>query len=319
MNKMIVIFLIPIVFLSAFVLADENGGITGFDFLRTDAGARPAAMGGAFVAVSADLYGLTYNPAGLVNVPDMLGTFSFVDQLLDINSGFAGFNKLLNNGSRIFAGIYYTSYGEFRRTDASGQDLGSFTSGDLMISAGYADSLSVGLRYGATAKYIYSKIDDYTAGAVAVDLGVIYRLHNQNLNLGLSVTNLGTSVKSFVDTHEKLPLSYRFGISKRLAHLPLLLNFDFIRYHHTPSNIFLGLYWALGGEFTITENFFLRGGYNSRGREEEAGTSTDRFRGISLGFGLQFGRFNLDYGFSTYGVLGNMNRFTLTIDFQSFR
>ena len=67
-------------------LARSESQTTGFDFLRVDMGARPAAMGGAFVAVTTDLHGLIYNPASLLGIDDWDASFTFHDYLLDINS-----------------------------------------------------------------------------------------------------------------------------------------------------------------------------------------------------------------------------------------
>lgn len=300
-------------FIPYLLWAGESGGEAGFDFLRTEMGARPAAMGGAFTAVVGDIHGLIYNPASLVGVRDKESVFTYLDHLLDIKSGFVGFSKSLAGAGQLGVGVFYINYGEMRRTDPDGEDLGSFMPADFVLSVAHADSFSMGLRFGVSLKYVQSSIDQFTARGVAVDFGLIYRIPSQLLNIGLSVLNLGKSVQAFVDKLEKLPISYRVGFSKRLAHLPLLLNFNLIKYQYDESNIFWGLYWALGSEFTITKNFFLRWGYNSRGREEKVGLGSDRFAGFSLGFGIRLGEYRLDYGHSSYGTLGIMNYSTLTI------
>jgi len=313
MKWVIIVFLLGLT--PHFLWAGENGGRAGFDFLRTDMGARPAAMAGAFVAVVGDLHGLAYNPASLVGTRDKESTFTYLDHLLDFKSGFVGFSKSFDGVGQLGVGIFYMNYGEMRRTDPDGEDLGSFMPSDFVLSVAHSDSFSMGLRYGVAVKYIQSNIEHYTAKGVAVDFGLIYRIPSQLLNIGLSVLNLGKSVQAFVDKLEKLPISYRVGFSKRLVHLPLLLNFNLIKYQYDQSSLFWGLYWALGGEFTITDYFFLRGGYNSRGREEKVGLNNDRFAGASLGFGIRWRQYRLDYGYSSYGAFGMMNYFTLTIPF----
>ena len=149
-----------------------------------------------------------------------------------------------------------------------------------------------------------------------MDLGLLYRIPSQDLDVGVAVQNVGRSIDAFIDTHEKLPMTYRLGCSKRLAHLPLLLSFNLIRYAYHESDLFGGLYWALGGEFTITDYLFLRWGYNSRGQEEKMGSGNDWFTGASLGLGIRYGRYGLDYGYGSYGVLGSMNQLTLTTHFD---
>ena len=302
--------LIPFFLFPLFGYAGEGGGSTGFDILRQPVGGRPAAMGGAFTAVSGDLYGLAFNPAGLADVKDREVALTYVDRFMDIKSGFIGYGQALGAGGRIGFSVAYTNYGEMRRTDVTGNDQGGFTPGDFVVTAGYASRLTMGLRYGIALKYVYSKIDQYAAGAVAADIGILYPVENQNASIGLSILNVGASTDAFVEAKEKLPLAYRLGASTRLAHLPLLLSFHLIRYHYEESDLFLGLYWALGGEFTITEHFFLRWGYNSRGSEEKTGANEDRFAGVSLGLGFRFRDMRLDVGMGSHGALGMMSHFS---------
>jgi hypothetical protein len=297
------------------LLGQENGGRSGFEFLKTDMGGRAAGMGGAFVAVIGDIYGISYNPAGLVGTPDQEVTFTYLDHLLDIKSGFVGFHKNVGRFGDLGIAVLHANYGDFQKTDNQGQNLGNFAAADYVISATYANYLPFGLRFGVSIKYIQSKYDVYSAGAVAGDLGLIYRISNQDFNIGLAVSNLGTATKAFVDIYEKLPLTYRLGFSKRLAHLPLLLNFNFIKYHYQNSKIFWGLYWALGGEFTISEHFFLRWGYNSRGSEEKVGASSDRFAGLTLGLGIHYKMYRFDYAYATFGAMGGVHFLTVAIAF----
>jgi len=307
--------LLFLVFLPVFLQAGENGGKAGFEFLRWEIGARPTAMGGAFVSMIGDLYGLRYNPATLVGTKDMETTFTYLNSFLDFKSGFAGLSKSVSGMGQVGIGIFYTNYGEFRRTDVGDTDMGSFTPADYVVSVTYADSLTMGLRFGASFKYIQSRIDQYTSSAVAADIGIIYRLPKENVSVGFSILNAGSALRAFVEVHEKLPTSYRLGVSERLAHLPLLLNFNLIKYQYEESSFLGGLYWALGGEFTIMERFFLRWGYNSRGREEKGGVDTYPLAGVSLGLGISYRKYRFDYGWSSYGALGNANTFTITIPF----
>lgn len=298
----------------AAVFSKGTGSVEGFDFLRTDLGARPVSMGGAFGSVKSDLYGMRYNPASLFGVRDLAVTFSYLDQILDIKSGFIGLNKVLTENSQIGFAIAYIDYGELRKRDVNGEDLGTFYCGDFIFSSTYAGRFNFGLVYGVTAKFISSHIDNYSASAFAADAGLLYSLEKKKINFGLSLQNIGKSVNSYVDSVEILPSLFRFGISKGLAHLPLVLNFNIYRFFHNKSNIVGGIYWALGGEFTIKENFFLRFGYNSKGREQKLGAANDSFAGISFGVGLKYRKYCFDYGFNSLGGLGSMNCLTVTFD-----
>jgi len=307
--------ILSFIYLPVILLASSKEEVSGFDFLRWEIGTRPASMGGAFIAVIGDLNGLTYNPATLSGARNMEVNFTYLSYLLDIKSGFVGFNRAIKNSGQLGIGIFYTNYGKFERTDVTGNFLGSFSPGDYVITAAYANSLPAGIRYGISVKFIQSRIDQYTAGAIAADAGIIYRIEKQNLNIGFVVKNFGKTVSKFMRVYEKLPVSYRAGIAKQLAHLPLLLNFNLIKYQYNRSPNLGGFYWALGGEFTVTSNFFLRWGYNSRGKEEKIETGSNHFAGVSLGLGIKYGKYCFDYGYSSYGILGGMNYFTVAIPF----
>lgn len=290
------------------------GGDTtpGFDFLRWDLGARASAMGGAYCTASGDLHGLLYNPATLCNTGDNSAVFSYHRYYLDMQSGFAALSRKTGRGM-IAAGIAYLDYGRMSRTTVSREELGTFSPGDLLLTAAWADSLSFGLRLGAAVKYIYQSYGQYRASAVAFDIGCMYLFPEQQIGLGFSVRNAGFALTSFTGRKETLPLSVRAGISKRLAHLPLLLQFDLITYDDIAGKRALSLYWALGGEFTITDNFYLRWGYHSRGSEQSGGEGDVHLAGMSAGLGIAFSSWQLDCGWNFYGVLGNIASVTFSL------
>ena len=122
-------------------------------------------------------------------------------------------------------------------------------------------------------------------------------------------------MRAFLNRHEKLPTSYRFGLSKRLEHLPLLLNLDLIRFQYEKSSSLGGMYWAMGGEFTLSEHVFARWGYHSRGREEKDLLGNNRFAGVSFGLGLHTRTLSIDGGFNQLGMLGSLSQFSLTKTF----
>lgn len=309
-QKIIIVLVITPILL----FSQATGVREAFDFLRTDLGSRPLAMGGAFTSIASDLYAMRYNPASLVGVKNLSATFTYLNQIADINTGFIGFNKALKTKGHLGFAVSYINYGEMRKMDDKQNDLGTFYAGDILISSTYAASFNKQFHYGATIKYINSQIDDYAASALALDIGLLYRIPKKNLNLGLSFQNLGKSVDSYLNADELLPSLVRFGISQHLAHLPLLISINAYRFFYAESDIFLGLYWAVGGEFTLTDNFFLRWGYNSRGPEQKIGAANETLAGVSLGIGIAYGKYHFDYGLSFFGSMGNLNCLTITAE-----
>jgi hypothetical protein len=129
------------------------------------------------------------------------------------------------------------------------------------------------------------------------------------LSVAAGLFNFGYVTSAFVQTKDDLPLNYRIGFSKRLAHLPLLLNM--IIYYFDQEKI----RGALGGEFTLTNKLFLRLGYDSMGKDFEVDSSKDRFAGAAIGLGVLWNEFRIDYSFTTYGAMGSLNRFSISGNF----
>ncbi len=306
--------IITVTLLAPFLTLQASDGIDGFDFLRWDAGARPSALGGAFIAVPGDIFGVAYNPASLFGASPQEAALSYHSFFMDMQTGSILYGRRVRGGGHVAVGLFYLNYGEMRRTNIFLDDLGSFSPGDVIFSCTYADSISHGLVYGISAKTIYSHYDEYSAAALALDAGILCPIPSQSMYVGLSVSNAGLAVKNFFDERETLPVSIRAGVSKRLAHLPLLINFALIRYLNQASEGPAGLYWALGGEFSISERVYLRWGYNSRGREETT-QSGGRFAGFSAGLGLELSRWQVDCGWNFYGILGDVPSVTVRMLF----
>ena len=276
----------------------------GFNFLRTFVGARPSALAGAFVAIPGDIHNLVYNPAGLTGLSKRQGTLSYLNHLLDFQSGFAAYAQPLKNGTLAF-GVHFFDFGQFDARDENNQDLGEFGASSVTVQASYARRLYKQLSLGLSAKYIRFQIENFSENAVAADIGLIFEIPEENWSLGLGVFNLGTTTSAFIETKDKLPLNVQFGVSKRLEHLPLLLSLSLVKYREESVD------FRVGGEFTVTEQLRLRIGYDSVGQDRKVDTDKDRLAGVSLGLGLKIDTFDVDYSFSSFGEVGTLNRLTL--------
>ncbi len=301
----------------AFWGEQAQAGQAGFEFLRTPVGARASAMGGAFVAMPGDVHDIFYNPSGLALVSGRVGTFSYLKHVLDFQSGFVAVTQPVENLGHFGAGLQYFNYGSFQKADASGNQLGTFGASNVAVTLSYANSLfgandasqNSNIHYGLSVKFIYSKIASYSSTAAAADFGFTYETPIQDLVVAGGVFNLGKSFSPFISTKDALPLNYRLGFSKILAHLPLQLSVEGYKF----AGEKLG--FSFGGEFTITRNFFLRFGYNSIGKDQKLGLSQDKFAGLSFGTGFIWNGYHLDYGFTASGAIGNLNRLSIVKSF----
>jgi hypothetical protein len=288
-----------------------GSGTSGFEFLRIDMNPRSSAMGGAFIAMRGDIAGIFYNPAGMAFTDEEQFTFSYVNYLLDIGGGQAGYTRRLNGLGQISALISYFNYGEFTETNEFATPTGNtFSASDIVFALSYSDYLETHFSYGVSMKYIHSKIDLYTSGAMAFDFGLIYDApFEDDLYFGISMLNVGKATSAFIDTKEDLPLSLRLGVTKKLAHLPLEFNLAFNDLNVSESSFADRLSkFSIGGEFTISQVIRLRLGYNNEVHKGlDTGTGAG-FSGVSLGFGIYYDKYRFDYGFSSFGDLGSAHR-----------
>jgi len=287
-------------------------GGSGFPFMRMETGARPAAMAGAFTAVPADPYGLNCNPASLNGIEDRLASITYTDYFMDLQMGWLGYCHPVRKIGNISASVHYLNYGELERTDILGENLGSFSASDIMLTVGLARLFREKWAYGLTFKLARSQLAEFSSEAVACDAGLILDVPSQLMHVGLAVRNLGSSLSKFDQVWEKLPLTYRAGLSKQLAHLPLVFNIDLIRYHHDEARTLAGFYWASGGEFTLSEHVKFRFGYHSKGSDQRLTEGSDRFSGASVGFSIRIRGYVIDYASLFSGPLKSVNHFTFS-------
>ncbi|MBN1540844.1 PorV/PorQ family protein [candidate division KSB1 bacterium] len=298
--------LIAFIFLGVASLWASSPGTVGFSFLRTQVGARAAGMGGSFLAVPGDIHAVYYNPAGLFQLKNRTATATYLNHVLDLNSGFVGYSQPLDPWGKVGISALYIDFGEFKKRDNTGLELGDFGASSLSLAATFAFEPLTHLGVGMNAKFIHTSIDNYSAEAVAMDGGVIYTFPDHDLHVAAGFFNIGAALSAFVDEKDDLPFHYRAGFSKKLAHLPLFFSFTLYKYNREEWH------GAVGGEFQLSDKFFLRLGYDHLGQEMQVGTSKDRFAGAAIGFGLLLKQLQIDYSLTSHGEIGSLNRFTLS-------
>jgi hypothetical protein len=292
--------------------AGLGNGKGTYSFLRNDIGARAAGLNGSFVSMTNDPNSLFYNPAALATITQPKGSVGFLKHLLDVNGGHISYAHWLEGIGTIGGGIIFLDYGSFTETDESMNVLGTFGARDLAFVVGLGRSIDEVTTVGVNAKLIYSSIANTSSFAVALDAGVLYQIPAENIAIGASILTLGTQVNAYQQTKESLPLDVKIGITKRPEHLPVLLNLNFHKLNESQDD-FLQRFssFSFGAEFLMSESVRLRVGYNNEQRKElKLGTSAG-LAGISLGGGILFGDYVLDYAFNSYGKIGGLHRISL--------
>ena len=317
------VILIVLVAGSGQVEAQPGAEMTPFQVLRIEPSARAAALGGAFAAVAdGTVNGLFYNPALPGPATSRSASVSYVNHLSDLNAGSATYSHTVRGlGTTVSGGLRFAHWGTFEGRDRFGNRTGDFRAGEVVLTAGAARPFGARMRYGGSLHLMHAYIDRMQATALAVDLGGLYRIPEQRVTLGVSLRHLGGMLDGFAQTRESLPLDLQVGLSKRLAHLPLLLTvtgYDLtnlstgIKGGSTTDHVLSHL--TFGAELQPGDVLRLRAGYNHRRSTELA--LTDRFdlAGVGLGFGVTVSALTVDYAYNSWSSLGGLHQFTLRAD-----
>jgi hypothetical protein len=288
----------------------NSQSLTTYNFLKLDVDARSSSMAGSFVSMENDANLIFYNPAGLATLKNSRASVGFFKYLLDINSGNVSYGQKYKDYGYFGIGIRYINYGTFDKYDEDLNQQGTFGANDIAISLGYANKYLDRYNYGVNLKYIQSKYDEYGSSAIAFDLGGLVQFPEYMMSVGASLLNAGTQIKSYIDTKEKLPMDLRFGVSKRLEHLPLTVNVGLCRLtddYDKFTDRFKNL--IIGGEFNVNEYVDFRIGYNNQQRQDlKTGTSIG-LAGFSAGLGIKYqDKYFLDYSFNSLGKIGSTHR-----------
>lgn len=243
------------------------------DFEDLGAGARGSAMGGAYTALSDDVFGMYYNPAGLgfIRTSQLGADFGKLYFGLDDDSNLlTGFSGLALPTKK--AGTFALGYRYFTLSDYYEE---------ASYYLGYGKSVGKRLAFGVNVKYLQEQytLDDYmklspvfeygkkdSVSDISVDAGLLFNLL-PNFYIGASAQdinqpNLGLSEKSF------LPFTGRLGLAWKEKYLAwafdtvyrndeIYYNTGFERYLSGPFGIRMGLSYGGNGFFNIAGGFLL--------------------------------------------------------------
>ena len=201
----------------------QVGGESVYSFLNISTSARQTALGGKVLTLFDDVNQPLWNPSVINENLDKQLAVNYTSYLSGINIGSVSYSKRLTRrfGS-IYGGVNYINYGTLIGADEQGNETGNFTASDVAISVGYAFNIPWSNFYvGATVKIINSSIGDYSSFGLATDIGLSYYNLYKPYVFSLVIRNVGTQLKSYNGTIEKLPLEVMLGGSYQLENVPL--------------------------------------------------------------------------------------------------
>lgn len=285
---------------------NKNAGTSGFPFLKIDVGARAVAMGGAFTGLADDESALYYNPAGIALFEQPRLIAGYHSYIADLQSGFLGYIRPFGGNKAFGAYISYLNYGDFTETDMEGNTLGEFGGSDLLFGLTGAYRPRYGLSFGATVKFIYEKLQEFSATGIAADLGARYSTNRDRYIFGLAVQHLGTQLSALGDEKDDLPITVRGGAAAHPKGLPLTLAADIIIPVDNDPVV------AFGAEYVELKPLYLRVGWNSFGSNYRTADSDDSWAGLGLGVGFDIKQYHISYAFTPGAELGDSHRITFS-------
>lgn len=315
----------------------QTGGDQTYEFLNLSPNARTTALSGIYIATLDDDVSLSWqNPALINKSMQWKPQWSNQIYLADISHGYLAFSKNFIPKLNTAAGIKYISYGTFAGRDEFNNDLGEIKAGEFALQLGASYQLKENLIVGANSKWINSNLGGYKSAGTALDLAVLYTDSAKQFNATLVLQHIGFQFSKYGDVREKLPFDARLSISKKLKHLPF--RFSVVAHHLQKWNIrfndpalqennifvidtaqvkeksyFVDKFFQhlnFAGEFYFGKSLNLRFGYSHLRKKELAYVERPWLSGISLGFGFDVKRFNIDYGVAFYTYPATTSHFT---------
>jgi hypothetical protein len=313
-------------------------GTTAGQFLKIGPGARAMAMGGAYVAVSDDIYAGYYNPAGIaINKGFGQVAFNHTEWLADINFDYAAVSLNVGSVGSLFFTVTSLGMPEERvRTFDFPEGNGQFwDAGSVAFGLGYAKSLTDRFSIGFQAKYIQESIWSSTANGFALDVGTYYITPFNDMVIGASISNFGTKMKMdgrdiqvnldpdndlFTGPNNiparydmgsyDLPLTFRIGLAMDVFKTRYIRVKTALDATHPNDNV---EYLNGGLELAYDELIFLRGGYKQYLTKEGEQT-------FSLGMGINYEistglNVTVNYAYGEYGRLKNIQYFDIGLIF----
>lgn len=314
------IFLLLVAACLCTTLAQADEGTTAYNFLSLPTSSHVYALGGHNLTVIDDDINLVQqNPALLGSEFDHQVGLTYMKYIGSTNFLGAQYGQGVSEHGAVAVGVQYYGYGDLTAADADGTITGKFSASDIAINLTYSHDITTNLRGGIALRYVYSKYESYTAGAVAVDLGMNYYNPDNELSLSLVAKNLGGQVKKFNETKDNLPWDIQLGVSKAFRGIPVRLSLTAynLRHWHLPyyepadknrptsdlekkdsfgSNLFRHL--VFGAEYLFSDNMYLALGYNYKMRTDMSAYKRDLLSGFSAGAGLRVKAFGFGFAFA---------------------
>lgn len=316
--------------------AQTKAGTTVGQFLLIEPSARISAMGNAGASLAGGLDASFYNPAAL-------GWIEHFDVQLTHGAWLAGIGydhvaAAMPLGRWGNAGLSITALnsGEIDVRTVN-QPLGTgerYSVSDVAIGVNYARAITDRFSAGIRVTFAQETIWHSSTGTTVMSVGTLYRVSDNGLHIGSSLSNFGTQARytgrdlrilydndpdrfgdngalpgeRFTDSYP-LPVLFRVGLAMPIRFdraTALTVAVDAFHPSDNTESV------SAGAELAYRDLLALRAGYQNLFLE-------DSEVGLTAGLGVHSRftdqQFRFDYGWAAQGRLGSTHRFTLGVMF----
>ncbi len=289
-----------VVLLCRTVFADGIG-TTMFQILQMPTNAYDAALANT-TSMGDD--SVLENPSLIPFVPKSI-ILSHAIYLQDTKYSIGAINIPIKKDSGLNISFCYFDVGNIDKTLEYNDgyiDDGSFNVDDKYLNVSYGRKIGQYFSAGLSLKYIKQNIDDVSYSGFATSLSGLYFISNETyFNFGIN--NLGLAVSGY-----SLPTNLFCSIVSPLGEKSV----GIIQLDDYYNDDIVNFKAAIDTGFE--DIVFLRLGYNIVLNKNYDGTNNDFITNLTLGVGLKFNKFFIDYAWLPKGDLGNVHMFTLRLN-----
>lgn len=309
----------------------QVGGEHGFGFLQVPTTARVAALGGVNItSQDKDVNMFLANPALLSPELHKHASINYMAYLAGIKYSSLTYAHHWEKAGTWGFGLQYMDYGSFEGFDDGGNATADFQARDYALTVSHSHTAGA-FTFGGNLKFAQSFLDSYTASALLVDIGGVYKHPEKELVVGLLVKHIGAVIQDYLENSAtRVPFDIQIGTTFKPEHMPL--RFTFTAYNLAKDNIaYYDPFWdnnqdapgfvdkvfrhmAIGTEVLLSKHVNLRAGYNHLVRKEMRMDQTAGGAGFSFGLMVRVKAFEFAYTKRLYHVAGGSNSFTLASD-----
>lgn len=278
-----------------------------YSFLNIPTSSHVFGLGGNNIAIIDDDVTLAdQNPALIGPELDKQVAVNYMYYMSSGNFAGVRFGMGAGDHSAWAIGLRYLNYGKFDGYDEFGTPTGTFTPSDVVVEATYSRDITDRWRGGANFKMAYSSYEQYTAFALAVDLGVNYYDAEHDLSFSVVLKNMGGQVKRFHEKYARVPFDIQIGYMQSIGTSPFMVSitannltrWNIPYYEHKDddgellhekkgffTNFFRHLIFGL--QYQPSEKFYAALAYNYKTHSDMAAFKSSFLSGFSLGLGFK--------------------------------